>query len=246
MSGLNYGLCDSLQYFEFEFDSFDAITTPDSAAATTDWPLFTLGRPMTNIAAIKILECQIPFSYYIFNSKNNTFTLTESAGGGATTVTLPAGNYSTLTMITALETALDAASANSLTYTVTFAGLSTSPNTGKFTVTNNGGGVSTFTLTFGVAGDGRNTNPSLFLGFASGANISDTSQTLEAPFVASITGPNYVYVNSNTLGQQCNLYLPTGALNLGKGNLGPQMAKIPITTQPGGVNYWQDPNPLMW
>lgn len=162
--GDNYGLNDSFQYFELELDSLDANgITPDGAVSYLDWPLFTWGRPLQSIAAMKVLEVQIPFSWYVFNSANNTFTLTESDGGGARTVTIPVGNYNTSSMIAALQTALDAASANSHTYTVTFAGSSLSaPDTEKFTISSDAGGANTFTLTFGSSISPGNTNPSNF------------------------------------------------------------------------------------
>jgi len=70
MGGNNYGLNDSLEYYEYEFDSSDTTNTMDSNYSTLDWPLFTAGRPLNRIAAIKILEVQIPFSWYLAsNSK---------------------------------------------------------------------------------------------------------------------------------------------------------------------------------
>jgi hypothetical protein len=39
------------------------------------------------------------------------------------------------------------------------------------------------------------------------------------------------------------MYLPKGAVNLDKGNSGPQVTKVPVTVQPGGVTYWADPDP---
>jgi hypothetical protein len=64
MSG-DYGLSDSLQYYEYELDSLDATSAFTSGVASTDWPMFLLGgkTPLTNIAAFKILEVQIPFSW---------------------------------------------------------------------------------------------------------------------------------------------------------------------------------------
>lgn len=201
-------------------------------------------RQLTQIAAIKVLEVQIPFSFYVFNTSNNTFYFSEP-GSPAVLVTIPVGNYTTTTMSAMLATLLTAASPHARTYVVTFSGLGVGPTTGKFTISNTSM-LSTFTLTFGVAGDSQNTNPSIFLGFNSGDNVSNASQVLEAPNVCLITGPNYLYVNSRNQGQLCNLYLPSGARNLGSGNQGPQMAKLPVNCQPGGVIYWSDPNPLMW
>ena len=173
--------------------------------------------------------------------------MTESDGGTAQTVTIPVGNYNAASLASILATALGSASANSHTYTVTFAGSSsTEPNTGVFTISSNAGSTNTFTLTFGSVNSPGNTNPRLWLGFNAGPNTSNASQVLVAPNVAQVTGPNYLYLNSQAIGGQVNMYLPKGAFNLGKGNTGPQVAKIPVNVQPGGVIYWQDPDPQKW
>ncbi len=244
MSGTNFGLNNSLEYTEFEFDSFDCFQSFNQAYFTTDWPNFLIGKPLTNVAAIKVLEAQIPFTYYVFNSNNNTFTLSESDGGSPVTVTIPIGNYDSTSILTALNTALNAVTPNSHVYTTTY-----STTTGLLTITSNAGTTLTFTLGFGAGiNDTGATNPRLWLGFSGGNNTSTTSQVLIAPSVAQLTGPNYIYLNSRALGALVHLYLPgNGVINpSGTGADGPQLARIPITSQPLGVTYWQDPVPLMW
>jgi len=46
------------------------------------------------------------------------------------------------------------------------------------------------------------------------------------------------------MGQQCKMFLPEGAFN--QGQIGPQIAKIPVNTNPGGIIYWQNPDPEKW
>jgi len=240
----NYGLNDSYDYYEIFLDSYDASLTSNGAFASTDAPLFRLNEPVTSIAAIKIIEVQVPFSFYVCNSSNNTFLLTDDLVTDAV-VTITPGNYSSTTMATQLKTALELASPGRV-YTVTYAGASASPNTGKFTVSNDAGGINTFTLTFGSATDLGATNPRYLLGMGPGANTSTTSQVLVAPNVAAISGPNYLYVNCRTFGPVVRSVLPDGAVSLGGGAHGPQIAKIPISVQPGGVIYWSDPDPQKW
>lgn len=240
---MNYGLNDNLQYFEFSFDSLDTNQTVSSTVSSRDWPLFLLNRPLSNVAAIKILEVQIPFTYYVFNSTNNTFTLTENVGP-TVTVTIPIGNYSSTSMCSVLSTVMSSVSPNARTYTVTYAGASsTQPNTGKFIISSSWN-TSTFTLNFGTSEGDK--DPSLWLGFNPGANRSTTQGVLVAPNVASITGPNYLYLNSRRMGPLCNMFLPEGADKLGNGTMGPQMVKIPVNVQPNGVIFWQDPDPQKW
>jgi hypothetical protein len=241
MSGNNFGLNDNLKYYEFEIDSLDNSGSFKSGSAATDWPVFLLGgkAPLSNIAAVKIIEAQIPFSWYVFNSGNNSFYLYEQ-GNYVTfaVVTLPIGNFTTGQMVTNLKTALDAATMNALTYTVTY-----NPSTLKFTFTNTG--TQPFAFSFGADDNSGNINPRLYIGFPGGYTYS-TAQTMVAPNVALVSGPNYVYVNSQKIGQLCNMYLPQGAFNLGGGNAGPQMAKIPVNVQSGGIIYWQEPDPQKW
>src|SRR3984957_15662945 len=115
--GTNYGLNNSLEYFEFSLDSLDAINSADGVNFNSNWPLFWLPKPLNDVAAIKIIECQIPFTYHVFNTSNNTFTLTETTGGPVT-VTIPVGNYSSTNLSSTLVTLLDAAAHNGYPYTV--------------------------------------------------------------------------------------------------------------------------------
>jgi hypothetical protein len=86
------------------------------------------------------------------------------------------------------------------------------------------------------------------MGFPGGTTTAVFSGGLfmESPNVVLISGPNYIYVNSTAIGQLTNLYLPQGAVNLGGGNSGPQMAKIPVNVSSGNVIFWQDPDPQKW
>jgi len=109
------------------------------------------------------------------------------------------------------------------------------------------GGAGTFSLTFGsnLYDPGWN-NPRLWLGFSGGINTS-VGGTLNAPSVIQLTGPNYMLINSIALGATVKLYLPA---NYESGGLlaadGPPCCKVPITVQPGGIIYWQDPDPTKY
>lgn len=247
MGGNNYGLNDSLRYYEFELDSLDASGSNAAGIDATDWPVFLLGgkQPLSNIAAIKIIEAQIPFSWYVFNTQNTSpnangtqWTLNET--GGVTNVypSIAIGNYAGgSTLASALQTALNAVSSN---YTVSY-----SSQTQKLTFSTTKVGVTAFTFTFGAPTNSGNFNPRLYMGFPGGVT-SSTGLTMVSPNAVLVSGPNYLYVNSSKFGQLTNLYLPQGAFNLGGGNAGPQMAKIPVNVTSGNVIYWQDPDPQKW
>lgn len=224
-----------LEYVEVYLDSLDSVQT-DPQFPKTDWPTFYLNRPLQNIAFMKVLEAEIPFSYYVINQYNNTFFLTESSSA---LVTIPVGNYTSATLATTLGSVLTQASLGlgSRTYTVTYSSM-----TQKFTVTASTG---TFSLVFGSSTDSGQTNPRLILGFNPGFNTSIGS-VLVAPNVVQISGPNYVYLNSTQLGPLTNTFLPQNSVNLQSGQKGPQIARIPITCNPGDMTYYNDPAPEKW
>ena len=232
--GNNFGLNDQYRYLEFQLDSWDNSAGASSTYSPTDWPIFYMGgTPPANVVALKVIEVQIPYSWYSINSTNNTFGLTVT-GHSLVTVTLTPGNYTSTTLATELKTKMDAVAPGGHSFTVTY-----SSSTQKFTITISGGG--TFTLTFGSYVN----SPAMFLGFAPSETYpSVAANSVVSPNAALVSGPNYLYVNSRRYGQVSNLYLPQGAI--GGGVEGPQMAKIPINVGSGGVIYWQDPDPQKW
>jgi hypothetical protein len=268
--GNNFGLNNQYDYYEFQFDSKDTINTlnpPNQDPQlqqynALNWPLFTMGRPTNAIAAMKVIEVQIPFSYYVIQALNNSFTLLEqqtSPGPPAVyaftiKATIPVGSYTALTLATALQTELNAittytASGTTNPYTVTY-----NSTTKKYEVRLSTTVNQTFALEFGTAFDPGFQNPRYVLGMAAGDNVgiayTPTSTPgafnfhVISPLVAQVTGPNYLFLNSSLMGQQCNLYLPDGAWN--RGQIGPQIAKIPVNVNPGGIIFWQNPDPQKW
>ena len=157
---------EEFTYTEFEFDSLDCTTSSRAGATALDTynnakntPSFVVGKPLDNIAYIKVLEAQIPASFYTFNALNNVFLLVEFYDDGGVvairtvgdvpfTVTIPVGNYNSTTICAALKTALDESSAaitdynlptvNGVTrvYTVTFSNV-----TGKISIVSDSAGV---------------------------------------------------------------------------------------------------------
>ena len=231
----NFGLNDSYEYSEYIFDSATAKNPYVATAELRNWPQFIFGRVLKDIAAVKVIEVEIPFSWYVFNSNNNTFTLTEFPGGPAT-VTIPVGNYNATTIATTLSAALTAASPGLLTYTVTYDNAS-----GKLIFTNNS---PTTQFSFDMNPDLRT-----YLGFVNGAlplstAVPGPNQGFSSLGPVNVTGPNYLFVNSNTLGTVIQLYLPQSFIS--NGNLGPELSQVPITVNPGGIIIWKAPDPQKW
>lgn len=241
------GIDPTLRYYEFETDSFAASTPFTQAYAKENWPAFAIGgkKPLTSIAAIKILEVQIPFSWYVFNARNNTFILLE--GVTPFTITIPVGNYTSTSLATLLGTLLTAAGGS---YNVTYSDV-----TQKFSFYNQVAASTPFSFQFGVdTNDDGLTNPRRYLGFPGGVTVSQDfipggpgaskGNVLTCPFAVNISGPNYLYVNSQAVGVLADIYLPQ--VSGGGGNSGPQLAKVPVNQNSGGVISWADPDPQKW
>lgn len=247
MSG-SYGVSNEYEYYEYTLDSADAIDAGDGSVSTLDWPLFTLVNPLTNVAAIKVIECEIPSTWYVINAQNNTFTGVYS-GGLLTTVTLPYGTYSGSAFATALQTSLNAAPGWT-GFTVAFGGLPPADiplgnllPQGKMNIRN----VNPFALSFPTDTSG---SPGPWMGFTPGTKLAVLAgsptplYTVISDGVALLGGPQYVYLNSATLGPLAQLHLPQGVTApLQAGGHGPQLAKIQANASFGGVIFWRDPDP---
>lgn len=243
MASNNYGLNNEMDYYEYVFDSADASRQYNPFESSLNWPLFYVGgkEPLKNIAALKVLEVQIPFSYYVFwslpNGQNNcTCTFTNELG--STSMVFPVGNYTALQLATIFAAELNAAQVTlggpNNAYTVTY-----DQYLQKFVATRIIG-ANQFSVTFAP---GVDTSPAAMLGFSAGTTNTSVGLVLTSTNVAALSGPNYLYLNSRTIGPLVSLYLPQGASQLNSGNAGPQIAKIPVNVSPDGIIYWSDPDP---
>lgn len=225
------------RYYEISVDGLYADSSYKDDAAKIDWPVFQLSNSLQQIAYMKLLEAEIPYSFYPFNTSNNTFNFSDT--GGSYVATIPAGQYTITTLAAALSASLNALT----TLAPPGAVYSTSFNnqTQKLEITSQAGD---FSFTFGTSADKGDTNPRLLLGFNAGASNS-FNKVLIGNNVASITGPNYLYVNSASLGPLFNMYA-TSSEPSSEGGLGPHLAKIPINSNPGGLITWKDPCPQQW
>ena len=141
-----------------------------------------LNQP-NNYDSITLLSASIPKSYYLIDSTNNTFSVTETGGNGTKTITIPVGNYSLSQMITTLNTKLAiAVSSLAFVYTAT-----ASSQTGKITFTQStGASASTFTFT--------SASPYSVLGFTIGS--SPLTGTAGSFSITSTNVVNFQITNS--------------------------------------------------
>lgn len=231
-----------LSYYELILDSRDATNPYDAAYSSLDYPSFELGGKLRaeKIAYMKVLEASIPFSYFTVNSDNNDVTLVDLTPLNVT-FTLASGTYTAATMITELQGKLNGLG-GAFTYTVTF-----NPNTLAFTIGNgNAGAGNVFTLVFSTAGVRKDTLGAV-LGYAAGVVTSgfNGAENRMTGQVSELLGSNFVYINSNSVGNEVNLFLPRGSNQFGNG--GPQMAMVPTTSGAFGDDMiYQDPCHDLW
>jgi hypothetical protein len=133
-----------------------------------------------NYQKVSVLRCSFPKTYYMIDSTNNSFTLTDS--GGPFTITLDADrNYTSSQLATELKTKMDAASAD--TYTISLDG-----NNGKWTFAN---GTGDFTMDLS-----GNDDLAKYLGLSAGANVS-TASSLTSTNVANLQRYETIQLHSS-------------------------------------------------
>jgi len=182
-------LIDDLHYYEYVFDSSTATESFTDGISAANYPAFKMENPLNNILGLKVLSVEIPLSFYNINSTNNTLLVNYNSTVNVP-VSIAPGNYSSTTLAEAVQAALIAVHSH---FTVTINTI-----TSKYLITSN----QYFTMTF----TSLENTLAHFLGFGVGTYASGTGpHTLTPPNVFSVTGDNYLYVNSNKLGSLIQL-----------------------------------------
>ena len=229
----NWGLNNTYDYYEFAIDSLDNSGSGDGQSTSLNWPTFYVGgkNPLSRVKGMKILSAEIPFSYYVFTSTNNSFELSANGTTGWVRVVIPPGNYTKDSILPALKTVIEAALPGVMTVTY---------NATTMKLDFSGGAVG-FGVFFRFPEDIL-VSPRLWLGFNSGVSGFSGVGSITAQNVALLSGPNYLYINSTMFGQLTHNYLPTG-FSPTNGNTGPQIAKVPVNCDSGEIIYYTDPDP---
>lgn len=159
---------------------------------------------------MELVNAQIPVSWYLINSTNNTFTIT--IGSVATIYYFPFGNYNANTFISTFETYMGPS------WAVAFNSI-----TNKFTFGFSGG---QFTLS-----DSTN---SIFpiIGFASGFQYTSSGNNLLSAYSVSFGGLTKINILSSTF----NL---ANADSISKG-LVSTICSVPVSTIQGGYIYYNN------
>jgi len=136
----NWTLGKNKRHYVF-FDSFDR--DDKFGTLSTDCTITLPNHQIINPRFFRLEQCTIPQTYY---EQFAPIPLEEQAGGGLIYVSIPAGNYSPVQYATAMKTALDSASPNGYTYTVTYSSF-----THKFTIST----TANFELAYRTAFDAK-------------------------------------------------------------------------------------------
>lgn len=239
-----FGVAPDYKFVEMYLDSTNATASQQiSDFSPTDWPLFHLNTTLGEVVGIKILEAELPFTFYVIDSQNNTtMMLRETVGGvtGNVMVTLPIGNYTGYELAENLEAALMAARTSTASYTVVY-----SENTGKFLITTNTPAASVG-LVFGgdstiVTKTSRGDSLAQAMGFNVGLNAF-IGVNLQAPNASQLSGPHALCLCSTKLGGHVPAVLHRDR-SANSFPLDAIIAKIPLNAMPTETVFWRDPDP---
>ena len=228
------GYSNDYEYSELNVDSYNnsgqgGATFVNSSSPTNQifasWPKYVLSLATMrtpDVVAIKVLSAEIPFSWDVFNSFTSKFTFTDS--GTPNIITIPTGSPTGTALAASLQSLMAAIRVG---FTVTF-----NTTTLKFTFTQPA--AVAWSLTFGDI-----STPHAGLGFLANSTTSATGagSTIISPLVAMVTGPSFLYLNSNSLGNLINFNTVSTTLV----GMGSSICRIPVTENYGNVVFYNDP-----
>lgn len=189
-------------------------------------PIFQFDYDIDNSNYFQIHRLIIPTSYYVFDSSRTAITV------NGVPYTWPAGNYTAAEWCSLLTSTLP-------TITVTY-----SESTGKLTFKNTGAPGSQFPITF------TNTQHAYdVLGFDQNviylSALVGGVHTIEAPYVANFSGPNYMYLRSDIAGvfNGNEIYFSNTNVTVTGGDI---LAMIPIDQNRNSVVHYIDHTPYLF
>ena len=161
-----------------------------------------------------MLNAQIPYSFYVVNYTNNQFQY-QLASGTIFTSSIPVGNYTGNSLITALKAAL---TANSITLAITLSAID-----GKLTFTHASSNFTFYTVTNSILP---------ILGFLENTTYTSSSFTLSSPFPLNLLGIKTLQVRSSNLIMSNISSVQGGQTTL--------LATIPVDCTPFGMMNYVD------
>ena len=240
----NWGLNNTYDYYEFAIDSLDNSGSGSGGVSPLNWASFYVGgkTPLTRVKGMKILSAEIPFSYYVFTSRNNTFEVSQNGVGSWIKATIPVGNYTKDTILPGKQKVITLALKAAIEATTVPGVVTVTYNQTTMKLNISGGSVIPGFGLFLRFPEDILISPRVWLGFNAGVIGVNGVGNFGAPNVTLLSGPNYLYIKSTTFGQLTHNYLPTG-FSATNGNTDPQIARVPVTCDSGEIIYYNDPDP---
>ncbi len=258
------------EYHELYLDSSDATQGITAGVDPLNWPLYNLPFQLNNIESFKVLQVEIPNSYCVSAGASLTIDYypaytppTLSTPTSRTYQMISTGSPSGQQIAADLSTKLAADSGivgalagwggNYLKCTFV-PGPSTADGVSNYvfeTITTSSGSALNSNLDFTITVSDQRSEDCLGLRIgtkqcASFGTTGTLAKSLTTTRPVLVTGPPYIYVSSNAVGNLCRTYLPSGASLLSGGVSSPQMAKIPVTADQGRFILWNDSNSSHW
>jgi len=236
----DFGVNQTFEYVELALDSWDASVaggtqsndpTVNNSLAKYSWPMFYFTSRDLNVAAIKIIQAEIPFVYDVINGLNNVFIYTSNSV--VFNITIPKGTYTGPQLATQLQTLFQVITPGFLVVW--------SNQTLRFTFTHPP--ATTWSLEFPTRNSPYSQMgflPSEFSGNVVYSSIGVNS-VIVSETIAQVTGPYYLYVNSRKMGSLINFNLADGSPKA----VGPQVCRIPVNVQYGSVIFYSDPSKIL-
>jgi hypothetical protein len=145
---------------------------------------------------VVLLQCNIPKSYYVVRSGQNTFTLTEE-NTDSVVISITPGNYNRTTFKQTVNSLLTSNSPNGYTYTITVpSGIG--GDSGKYTYTCVGHTLQTKFIT------ASDNNIFELLGFDEGSTNTFVAGSLTSTNVTKLTKEDTIFIHSDLVGGHNN------------------------------------------
>lgn len=241
---------EEMEYIEVYLDSYDCSSSFSPAHTSLNWPKFLLNnRQLDNITSVKVLECSIPNTNYLFfDNEYKYIYVDEYSSGSASGFEIPEGSYTATNLASTISSAINSCGL-SKTYTVTV-----SETTGKLVITSNTTvpldhfklysysqkTAKILGLTYNGLGISNGISSTLYISSANLAVLTGTN-------VVDITGGSqFYYINSQLLGSLIDVQLPSNGVYGSSGVNNRQIAKVPIQGNTWDITFWQEPCPDRW
>ena len=217
-------------------DSRDRLPSQTPTKYTVNLP-----KVYENVYSVALRSAEIPFTWYVFSAANGNTTMHVSGAGSGNTVavTIPDGNYTSDTIVTALNAAFASAGRSAITcvYDTVTSKLVFTSTSGDFVFRFSG--YPQQSATCGSPQIQTPTSSWWGLGYFLGFNQVDqtsSSSTLSSNFIVQLNAYNYILMELDFINKEDETSYD-GRLS---GRVDGCFAKIPITGNTNDIIFYRD------